>query len=47
MGRWLGHNSDAIAKAERGERRFSIADLIRISLELGCEVENLIGPPPK
>lgn len=42
MAGWINHTTDAVAKAERGERRFSIADLIRLSLEFDCKLEELI-----
>ena len=42
VGSWLNQTDDAVAKAERGERRFSIADLVRLALELGCPVDRLI-----
>lgn len=47
MGAWLGQSADAVAKAERGERRFSIADLVRIGLELDVAIDRLIGPLAK
>jgi transcriptional regulator with XRE-family HTH domain len=42
VGAWLGQSDDAVAKAERGERRFSVADIVRLSLEFDCAVDLLI-----
>lgn len=47
MAEWLGQTADAVAKAERGERRFSIADVVRLGLEFDCPVADLIGPMTK
>ena len=39
---------DAVAKAERGERRFSVADIVRLALEFDCPVDRLIfGDRPR
>jgi transcriptional regulator with XRE-family HTH domain len=42
IGEVLGQTADAVSKAERGERRFSVADLVRLSDLFGCLVEFLI-----
>ncbi len=48
VGAWLGQSDDAVAKAERGERRFSVADVVRLSLEFDCPVDRLIfGDRPR
>jgi hypothetical protein len=37
-----------VAKAERGERRFSVADIVRLALEFDCPVDRLIfGDRPR
>lgn len=48
LGNWLGQSADAVAKAEIGKRRFSLADAVRISLEFGCSLDQLVfGEQPK
>lgn len=48
VGEWIGQSFDAVAKAERGERRFSIADIVRLALEFDCPVDQLIfGSDPR
>jgi transcriptional regulator with XRE-family HTH domain len=48
VGDWLGQSDDAVAKAERGERRFSVADIVRLALEFDCPVDRLIfGDRPR
>jgi transcriptional regulator with XRE-family HTH domain len=42
VGSWLNQSDDAVAKAERGERRFSVADIVRLALEFDCPVDQLI-----
>lgn len=46
---WLDQTTDAVAKAERGERRFSVADLARLAVEFSTSLETLVygdGPRP-
>lgn len=48
VGAWLNQSDDAVAKAERGERRFSVADVVRLALEFDCPVDQLIfGARPR
>lgn len=48
VGAFLGQSDDAVAKAERGERRFSVADIVRLALEFDCAVDQLIfGARPR
>lgn len=48
VGGFLGQSDDAVAKAERGERRFSVADIVRLALEFDCAVDRLIfGDRPR
>ena len=48
VGAWLNQSDDAVAKAERGERRFSVADIVRLALEFDCPVDRLIfGDRPR
>lgn len=48
VGTWLSQSDDAVAKAERGERRFSVADVVRLALEFDCPVDQLIfGSRPR
>jgi transcriptional regulator with XRE-family HTH domain len=48
VGAWLNQSDDAVAKAERGERRFSVADVVRLALEFDCAVDQLIfGARPR
>ena len=46
----LGTSADAVAKAERGDRRFSLGDIARLALEFDCLTDELIfgqGPRPQ
>lgn len=44
----LQTSADAVAKAERGTRRFSLADIARLALEFDCSTDDLIfGPGPR
>lgn len=48
VGAWLNQSDDAVAKAERGERRFSVADVVRLALEFDVPVDRLIfGDRPR
>lgn len=48
VGDWLSQTTDSVAKAEAGKRRFSVADLMRISLEFGVKLDDLVyGDEPR
>lgn len=48
VGRYLGKPwpRQAVSNAEKGGRSFGAADLVALSLVLGCTIETLLEPPP-
>jgi transcriptional regulator with XRE-family HTH domain len=48
VAKWLGQTTDAVAKAEQGNRRFSVADLVRIAMEFSTPIDALVfGDEPR
>jgi ribosome-binding protein aMBF1 (putative translation factor) len=48
LGELLGQSADSIAKMERGERRFTVADVLLMANEFECSADELInGDGPK
>lgn len=49
IGEYLGKpwSRQAVSAAEKGDRAFGAAELVALSLVLGCTIETLLEPPPE